>query len=157
MLLIIIGGLGFSVWNDIYRNKLHVKGICCIRKSYLLQHWFYLRAVRYSFGYRKAGGIFADMSFKDKLLTSAFSSVTPRTAGFNTVDTAALSDAGKAATMLLMFIGGSPGSTAGGIKTTTVAAIVFFIIAYIKKEKGCNVFKRRIDDDLIKKQVQCFL
>lgn len=156
MLLIIIGGIGFSVWSDVYKNKLHVKKYMLHTKIVLITTLVLLVGGTVFFWISESRGIFADMGFKDKLLASAFSSVTPRTAGFNTVDTAALSDAGKAVTMLLMFIGGSPGSTAGGIKTTTVAAIVFFIMAYIKKEKGCNVFRRRIDDDLIKKASTVF-
>ena len=156
MLLIIIGGIGFSVWSDVYKNKLHVKKYMLHTKIVLITTLVLLVGGTVFFWISESRGIFADMGFKDKLLASAFSSVTPRTAGFNTVDTAALSDAGKAVTMLLMFIGGSPGSTAGGIKTTTVAAIVFFIMAYIKKEKGCNVFGRRIDDDLIKKASTVF-
>lgn len=156
MALIIIGGLGFLVWDDIYTNKWHVKRYMLHTKIVLVTTSILLVFGTAFFMMSESGGLFAGMDLKNKILASAFSAVTPRTAGFNTVDTAALSAGGKVFTMILMFIGGSPGSTAGGIKTTTVAAIVFFIISYVKKEKGSNVFKRRIDDDLIKKASTVF-
>lgn len=156
MLLIIIGGIGFTVWGDIYKNKWHVKRYMLHTKIVLITTFILIAGGTVFFWVSEGNGLFAQMSVKDKILASSFSAVTPRTAGFNTVDTAMLSDSGKVFSMLLMFIGGSPGSTAGGIKTTTVAAIVFFIIAYVKKEKGCNVLRRRIDDDIIKKSSTVF-
>ena len=156
ILLIVIGGIGFTVWNDIYKNKYHVKRYMLHTKIVLVTTLVLLAGGTVFFWFSESNGLFAAMSVKDRLIASTFSSVTPRTAGFNTIDTASLSQAGKAFTMLLMFIGGSPGSTAGGIKTTTAAAIVFFIVSYVRREKGCNVFKRRIDDDIIKKASTVF-
>ena len=156
MSLIIIGGIGFIVWGDIYKHKWHVRRYMLHTKIVLVTTFVLIVGGTLFFLISERNGVIAEMSIKDKLLASAFSAVTPRTAGFNTVDTASLSAAGKIFTMMLMFIGGSPGSTAGGIKTTTFAAIVFFIVAYIKKQKGCNVFNRRIDDDLIKKASTVF-
>ena len=83
-------------------------------------------------------------------MVSFFSAVTPRTAGFNSVDTAALSPASKLLTIILMFIGGSPGSTAGGIKTTTAAVIAIFLGAGIRGRRGAYVFGRRLPDENMK-------
>ena len=91
-----------------------------------------------------------------KILASLFSSVTPRTAGFNTIDTGMLSDSSKLLTMLLMFIGGSPGSTAGGIKTTTALVIFLTLVSSLRKETGTNVFSRRIELEAIRKATMVF-
>ena len=93
----------------------------------------------------------AEMNLGEKILASFFGSVTARTAGFNTVDTAALDSSSKLLTMILMFIGGSPGSTAGGAKTTTVMVMFIYIVSSLKNESGSNVFHRRINSDIIKK------
>lgn len=74
--------------------------------------------------------VLAGMNVRESILGSLFSSVTPRTAGFNSVDTAALKDSSKFLTMVLMFIGGSPGSTAGGVKVTTAVVMVLSTIAW---------------------------
>jgi trk system potassium uptake protein TrkH len=92
----------------------------------------------------------ADMPLGEQILVSFFSSVTPRTAGFNSVDTASLSPGSKLLTMILMFIGGSSGSTAGGVKTTTIGVIMLFVAAGIKKQPGAYAFGRRISDDNFK-------
>ena len=77
--------------------------------------------------------------------------MTPRTAGFNTVDTAQLSNAGKLLSIILMFIGGNPGSTAGGIKTTTLAVMLLYACAYVRKEEDAHCFGRRIPIELLGK------
>ena len=87
----------------------------------------------------------------ETFLTCMFDSVTPRTAGFNTTDIAGLSDSSKLLSIILMFIGGSPGSTAGGIKTTTFVVFLLYVRANIKRTRGVNIFRRRIDEDAIKK------
>ena len=91
------------------------------------------------------------MSLKDKILGAAFSSVTARTAGFNTIDTAGLTSASKLFNIVLMFIGGSPGSTAGGIKTVTMLVLLAYVWSNLRGSKGVNIFKRRLDDDDIRK------
>ena len=78
-------------------------------------------------------------------------SISARTAGFNTTDTGALTEGSKLVTMILMFIGGSPGSTAGGIKTTTVVILIVFVRANLMEAAGCNVFNRRLDETAIRK------
>ena len=83
---------------------------------------------------------FAGMSPLEKFLGALFSSVTPRTAGFNSVDTAALSNSGKIITMVMMFVGGSPGSTAGGVKTTSVVVLLFYAVAMVLNREDINLF-----------------
>lgn len=151
MSLIVIGGIGYLVWDDVSvhrlklrRYRLHTKIVLSITAilivgSAILFYWF------------EQNRLFADMNAGEKVLASLFSAVTPRTAGFNTVDTAALSESSKVLTMLLMFIGGSPGSTAGGIKTTTFIVILAFAFTEMKHEHGCNIFKRRLEGESIRR------
>ena len=87
-----------------------------------------------------------NMPLGQKLMASLFQSVTPRTAGFNTIDIAAMTPASKLTTNILMFIGGSPGSTAGGIKTVTLAVLIFAVVAAVKGANDVNISKRRITD-----------
>ncbi len=84
----------------------------------------------------------------EKLLASLFSVVTPRTAGFNTVDTAALTEGGSMLTMLLMFVGAGSGSTAGGIKVTTAAVIFLGIVSYIRNREDLSIWGRRLEDNI---------
>ena len=76
--------------------------------------------------------------------------MTPRTAGFNTVELTDLSEAGQFITIALMLIGGSPGSTAGGLKTTTIAVLFTTAISTFRRRENANIFGRRIDDDVVK-------
>ena len=98
----------------------------------------------------------AGLSFGDQILAALFDSVTARTAGFNTVDTAALSDAGKLLTIALMFIGGSPGSTAGGVKTTTIMVLMLYSFSYMRKNRGTSVFGRSLEEDALRKASAVF-
>lgn len=120
MSLILIGGLGFIVWDDIQRNKWHFKKYLLHSKIVIISTVIITLVTTILFFTFEYNNTLRDMTLQGKILGAAFSSVTPRTAGFNTVDTAALSEAGKLLSMVLMFIGGSPGSTAGGAKTTTI-------------------------------------
>ena len=97
------------------------------------------------------------MDTSGKILTSLFSSVTARTAGFNTVDTGALTDASKMLTVILMFIGGSPGSTAGGVKTTTIIVMYLHLWSSIQRTYGVNAFGRRLEDDVLKRASAIFM
>lgn len=87
-------------------------------------------------------------------MSSIFQAVTPRTAGFNTVDLTDLSEAGQFITIALMLIGGSPGSTAGGLKTTTIAVLLTTAISTFRRRENAHLFGRRIDDDVVKTQRQ---
>ena len=91
------------------------------------------------------------MSFINKLTNSFFASVTPRTAGFNSISTSGMTTAGQFLTIILMFIGGSPGSTAGGIKTTTIGVLIVTVVSVIRGREDSEVFKRRFSKDLVYK------
>lgn len=150
-LLIIIGGIGFFVWEDIivckanFKNyKIHTKLVLVVSAvltvvSFLLFFFF------------EYDGAFKNMSISDKLLNAFFQSVTPRTAGFASIDMSTLSEPGSIVTIVLMFIGGSPGSTAGGVKTTTIAVILLSTIAYLQEDNNVTVFKKRIEDKMVRR------
>jgi trk system potassium uptake protein TrkH len=151
MSLIVIGGIGFLVWDDISKHKLNYKRYKLHSKIVLLTSVVLIFGGACLFYLFEKNYLMKDMSNSGVILSSLFSSVTARTAGFNTIDTALLQDNSKMLTMLLMFIGGSPGSTAGGIKTTTLIVLILYLRANIKKINGCNIFGRRLDDETIKK------
>lgn len=151
MVLIILGGIGFFVWSDLKKNGLHWKRYMLHTKITLASTAVLLIAGTVLYYIFESGNLLAGMSLKDKMLAAAFSSVTARTAGFNTIDTGALTNASKLLTMLLMFIGGSPGSTAGGIKTVTALILVMYVWSNLRDSKGVNIFNRRLDDDVIRK------
>lgn len=149
--LIIIGGIGFVVWEDLYIHKWHVKKYGFQTKAVLLTTAILILGGTGLFLLLEKDNLFNDMNMADKLLSALFCAVTPRTAGFNTVDTASLSGGSFLTTIMLMFIGGSPGSTAGGIKTTTVFVIILYIRSYLLRQKDCVAFKARMDTDIVKK------
>ena len=149
--LILVGGIGFIVWDDVMRNKWHFHKYLLHTKIVLTTTIVLTIVGTISFLLSERNGVFADMNGLERFLGALFSSVTPRTAGFNTVDTASLSNTGKLMTMMLMFIGGSPGSTAGGVKTTTIVVLVFYAIAMIGNREDINMFGRRLTDEVVKK------
>lgn len=151
MALVILGGIGFFVWSDVRQNKFHFKKYMLHTKITLVVTAVLLAGGTVLYYLFENENLLAGMSVKDKLLASAFSSVTARTAGFNTIDTGGLTNASKLFTMVLMFIGGSPGSTAGGIKTVTMLVLVIYVWSNLRESKGVNIFHRRLDDDVIRK------
>ncbi len=96
------------------------------------------------------------MTQTEKLLNSMFCAVTPRTAGFNSIEVSDMTQAGKLLTIVLMFIGGGSGSTAGGVKVTSVVALFIYIKANLTRSVGYNVFGRRIEDDALRKSSAIF-
>ncbi|WP_083258664.1 TrkH family potassium uptake protein [Cellulosilyticum sp. I15G10I2] len=151
IMLIISGGIGFFVWEDITKNKHHFKRYQLHTKIVLAMTLMLIVAGTISFYIFERSNILAEMPMDEKLIVSLFGAVTPRTAGFNTVDTAALTPATKLLTMILMFIGGSPGSTAGGIKTTTFAVILISLWSSLRHTKSDNIFGRRLEDNALKR------
>lgn len=151
MALVILGGLGFFVWSDLKKNGCRWKRYMLHTKITLFTTVLLLVAGTILYFLFENDNLLAQMSGKDKFLAALFSSVTARTAGFNTIDTGGLTGASKLLTMLLMFIGGSPGSTAGGIKTVTALVLVAYVWSNLRESKGVNMFQRRLDDDVIRK------
>lgn len=156
MALILIGGIGFIVWDDIYRNRLNFRRYLLHSKIVLLMTLFLMAAGTVLFLVVERGGVLSGMNGVERLMGAMFASVTPRTAGFNTTDVGAMTGAGKLLTILLMFIGGSPGSTAGGIKTTTFAVMILSALATIRNSYGTNIFRRRLEEDVIKRASTVF-
>ncbi len=156
MALITIGGIGFFVWNDILKNKINIKKYTLHTKITLSATVLILVVSAVLFFVFERNGLMKGMGVKETILASLFSSVTPRTAGFNTIDTGALSGSSKLLTMVLMFIGGSPGSTAGGVKTVTFTVLVVYVWSNLRNETGCNIFGRRLPDEAIKKACNVF-
>ena len=149
--LILIGGLGFTVWADIKHNKLHFKKYTLHTKIVVVSSMILVVIPTIMFMVFERNGVEAGMPFKDRFITSIFAAVTPRTAGYNTVDLGAMTQASKLLTIILMFIGGCPGSTAGGVKTTTIVVIIVYIWSNLWNSAGCNIYGRRLTDEDIKK------
>ncbi len=156
MLLVVIGGIGFIVWDDLTRHGLKFKKYMLHTKIVLVSTAFLLLSGAFLFWLLERENMLAGRGVGEQILCSMFASVSARTAGFNTVDLAGLTDAGKFLNVVLMFIGGSPGSTAGGIKTTTVVVILMYIWSNMKHTYGCNLFGRRLDHESIVKASAVF-
>ena len=150
MALVIVGGLGFFVWEEITRIR-------SFRKFSV-----YTKLVLVMTGILVVGGAavilllewnnpetFGSMGWGQKILNAFFQSVTLRTAGFVAVDQGCLTEAGKAVSMLLMLVGGSSGSTAGGIKTVTIMVLVLFLLSRARGKQTVSVFKRTIPNEKV--------
>ena len=157
MSLIVIGGIGFVVWDDVSRKGLKVHKYMLHTKIVLLTTFVLVFGSAWLFYRFEQNNLLVGMNTSGKILTSLFSSVTARTAGFNTTDTASLTDASKLLTVILMFIGGSPGSTAGGVKTTTIIVMYLYLWSTIQRTYGANAFGRRLEDDAIKRASTIFI
>ena len=145
ILLIVIGGIGFLTWDDIYRNRHHISRYRMQSKvilSYSLALIF-IPAILFFFLE------FQDIPAGKRILVSLFQSVTTRTAGFNTADLSSMRESGQFLMILLMLVGGSPGSTAGGIKTTTLAVLISCATAVFARKDSPEMFKRRIIPDIV--------
>lgn len=149
--LIIIGGIGFIVWNDYFKFKFNLKKYSLHSKIAITTTLILIIVGTLTYFQLEKNNLYSGLSVHDKFLNSFFSSVTARTAGFNTSDTSKLSEAGKLFTILLMFIGGSPASTAGGIKTTTIAIIFITLYSHVKNRDSINVYGRRLHKHAINK------
>lgn len=154
--LITIGGIGFFVWNDIKEHGLHFRKYALHTKMVLSASFVFTIGGAVLFFLLEQNHLFADMSMKGKILSSLFCAVTPRTAGFNTIDVASLGDSSKLLSIILMFIGGAPGSTAGGIKVTTIFVLFLYVRSTLTRTTGTNVFGRRLENDLIEKAAAVF-
>jgi trk system potassium uptake protein TrkH len=157
MALIVIGGIGFIVWDDLSRNGLKWKKYMLHTKIVLISTFVLLFGSAFLFWLFERDNLLVEMNVSGQILTSLFSSVTARTAGFNSVDTGSLTDASKLLTIVLMFIGGSPGSTAGGVKTTTIAVMFLYLKSTIQRSYGVNAFGRRLEDDVLKQASSIFM
>lgn len=164
MALIIMGGLGFSVWFDLTKSansilkhrkqsrriiqhlQLHIKLVLYVTFVLLVVGWVFIFISEFN-----NVATLGHLPLHEKLLVALFQSTTLRTAGFSTIDIGAMRPVSLVLMMLFMFIGGSPGGTAGGIKTTTFAVIVLMIITEISNREKLVLFKRSIPLDVFKR------
>lgn len=141
MLLIIVGGIGFLTWDDICTHGLHLRRYR-MQSKVILSATALLITIPAVLFYLTD---FADLPVGERALASLFQAVTPRTAGYNTVDLTKMSDTSQAVTILLMLTGGAPGSTAGGMKVTTLAVLIANAAAAFHRREDSRLFDRRLD------------
>ena len=146
MLLIVTGGIGFLTWDDVCVNKWHFRRYRMQSKVILVTTGLLILLPAIFFFLVD----FSALPGEKRLLASFFQSVTPRTAGFNTVNLSAMSGASQGLMILLMLVGGSPGSTAGGMKTTTLAVLLANAAATFRQRESAQFFGRRIDCSAVK-------
>ncbi|MBE5819495.1 MAG: hypothetical protein E7310_01505 [Clostridiales bacterium] len=164
MTLIIVGGLGFTVWSDIFRTlrkvireKLNIKRMwkeLSLHSKIVLVTTLILLLSGTALIYGLESNNLTVMGSDSqgiKILKSAFQSTTLRTAGFSTINQEELTTAGKFISICYMFIGGSPASTSGGIKTTTFAILVLCVMNFIKGRNEINIFKKNISFEIVKR------
>jgi trk system potassium uptake protein TrkH len=151
MLLIISGGIGFLTWEDIKVNKWNIrkyrmqtKVILTVSAVLIILPAIYFYFVEFSYGN------WANLSGGERFFGALFQSVTMRTAGFNTLDLAAFHEPAQMIMIFLMLIGGSPGSTAGGMKTTTLAVLIASSLAVFGRREDAHFFGRRIPQETVK-------
>ena len=149
MSLIIIGGIGFFVWSDVLKCGKHFKQYTLYTKMVLISSSFLLIVGWISFFFLEYDGALEGLTFNEKILASLFQSVTTRTAGFNTIDQSHLRGGGVLS-IIWMLIGGSPGSTAGGIKNVTIFITIMSAIATISGKDSCTIFKKRVSDETVR-------
>ncbi len=153
-LLVIIGGLGFMVIAELLRfNKfkkwsLNAKVVIVSTLFLLFVGFIFIMILEYNNPHT-----IKDFSFGEKVIASLFASMTPRTAGFNTIDLNSMRHASLVLTMIFMFIGGSPSSTAGGVKTTTIALFFITIISILRGKKDTEAFGRKIPEENVKRAI----
>ena len=153
MLLIIIGGIGFLTWEDILKNKYRIKSYRMQTKVILTTSLILMLFPAVFFFFRD----FADLPMQERVFSSLFQAVTPRTAGFNTADLTMMTETGLGIVIALMLVGGAPGSTAGGMKTTTLAVLIANTLACFRRKEDAQMFGRRIEDSAIKNAATIFM
>lgn len=156
--LIIVGGLGFIVWQDVLRAKfrfkkfhLHTKLVLTVTAGLIVFGTLFLFLLETG---SEAG---AGKSVWERLLNAYFQAVSARTAGFNTIDLSQMNEGSSYLMIWLMLIGGSPGSTAGGIKTTTFAILLISIFSVFRRKKSEEAFGRRMDENVMRTSACVFM
>lgn len=162
MVLIVIGGMGFIVWSDLLETKFRFKKLQLHSKVVIVYNTILVvggAILFFFFEFTQIGQHthFEDLLLQEKILNAFFFSISPRTAGFNALDLTKLTASGKFLTILLMFIGGNSGSTAGGIKVTTFIVVIANLISSAKNNDHVVLFKRNVPDKLVKQASSLFL
>ena len=151
--LILTGGIGFVVWSDLWDNRLHVKKWALHTKLMLFMTGLLTLVPFVLYLLSERNGAMAGLTVPQRIIAALFQTVTPRTAGMNTIDLASLSPAGTLLTVMLMFIGAGVGSTGGGVKVTTFSVTVLAIWSYMRGRKDLNVFRRRVEETTVRRAV----
>lgn len=163
MILIVSGGIGFTVWWDLFHVAKEVRRKKIRKKKFLANLTLHSKLaititailivsgaiLTFLFEYRNPDTI-ANMSFGNKIMAATFQSVTTRTAGFFTIPQEKLTNASAMLSIIFMFIGGSPAGTAGGMKTTTIGMLILTTISFVRGKEDTEVFKRKIAKDNIR-------
>lgn len=170
MFLIVIGGIGFTVWFEFYNFfktgkikkygirkginhiSLHSKVVLCMTGVLILGGGLLILLCEFN-----NPATIKNLSAREMILGSLFQSVTARTAGFNTISQSGLTDASKLITCILMLIGGSPSGTAGGIKTTVVGVLIIFLVSSVRGKNNLHAFNRKISFETLQKALSIFL
>ncbi len=147
--LILLGGLGFLVWRDVREKGLCFRRYSLHAKLMLTATLILTLGGTALFWWAERDNLLLGMDPGQQVLVSLFQAVSPRTAGFNTVDLAKLTSGGGLLTIVLMFIGAGPGSTGGGVKVTTVTVCLLTLFSYIRGRREVGAFNRRLDEEHI--------
>lgn len=159
--LIVVGGIGFPVLYDLQswfeRRKEKRVRLSIQTKTVLMTTLFMIASGAFLFAFLERQALGNAQSFPHRILAPLFQSITCRTAGFNTVDIAALKDATLAIMIFLMFFGASPGSCGGGVKTTTLALLTAFTLSRVRRRRRVNMFKKSIPSETVTRSVSLIL
>ena len=147
--LVLLGGLGFLVWREVWEKGPHFRRYSLHAKIVLTATVILTAGGTVLFWLAERGNLLAGMTPAQQALAALFQAVSPRTAGFNTVDLASLTSGGGLLTIVLMFIGAGPGSTGGGVKITTVAVCLLTLASFIRGKREVGAFNRRLDEGQI--------
>ena len=158
ILLIVLGGIGFMTWQDFREHKWHLRAMR-LQTKVVLSTTVILLAVGflYFFLYEFRQPQWQSLGTGERFWAALFQTVTPRTAGFNTVDLSQMTPPSQLVTILLMLVGGSPGSTAGGFKTTTLAVLLLTTAAVFRRRDTAHCFGRRLQDEAVHSAMALFV
>lgn len=154
--LVISGGLGFGVIMDLWHNRSYKKLRIHSRLVLWMTGLFLIIPAIMFLLFEFNNTTMTDLTFTEKIMAAFFQSVTCRTAGFNTIDQIALTDASKLLSIIIMFIGAAPAGTAGGIKVTTIAVLLLSVRALTHNKPDTEIMKRSISQATIRKAVSIF-
>ena len=158
ILLIVLGGIGFMTWQDFREHKWHLRAMRLQTKVILSTTAFLLAGgFLYFFLYEFQQPQWQSLGAGERFWAALFQAVTPRTAGFNTVDLSQMTPPSQLVTILLMLVGGSPGSTAGGFKTTTLAVLLLTTAAVFRRRDTAHCFGRRLQDEAVHNAMALFV
>ena len=149
--LLVIGGLGFVVWDDLLRSRFRWKSLTLHSRVVMTATATLLLGGAGLLLFFERNASFAHLNTGERILAALFQSATPRTAGFNTVTLSELSQGGRVLLTVLMFIGASPGSTAGGVKTTTVVVALAALHSYIRGRQDVNLFHYQLEPRVVRR------